>query len=132
MNCPRCKNPMLVLELAEVEIDYCDDCGGIWLDEGELELLLEESEAKERLLNSFTRAEEISEEKIKCPICGRKMEKVFIGDDKNVLIDKCKNQHGLWFDKGELLETVSLGVKEKSKNKVIKLIEDMFAFKLSN
>ena len=42
MDCPVCKNAMITLELEEVEIDYCTDCGGIWLDSGELELLLEE------------------------------------------------------------------------------------------
>ena len=40
MDCPVCKNAMIALELAEVEIDHCTDCGGIWLDAGELELLL--------------------------------------------------------------------------------------------
>ncbi len=42
MDCPVCKNAMITLELQEVEIDYCIDCGGIWLDAGELELLLGE------------------------------------------------------------------------------------------
>ena len=32
MDCPVCKNAMIVLELAEVEVDYCTDCSGIWLD----------------------------------------------------------------------------------------------------
>ena len=132
MNCPRCKNPMIVLELAEVEIDYCDECGGIWLDQGELELLLEESEEKDKLLNSFVSAENVSEEKIKCPICSRKMEKVFIGEETKILIDECKNLHGLWFDKGELLDAVKSGVKDPAKNKMIKLIKEMFSYKLSN
>jgi len=34
MDCPVCKNAMITLELSEVEIDYCADCGGIWLDAG--------------------------------------------------------------------------------------------------
>ena len=42
MDCPVCKNAMIVLELDEVEVDYCADCRGVWLDSGELELLLEE------------------------------------------------------------------------------------------
>ncbi|MHC4631399.1 MAG: zf-TFIIB domain-containing protein, partial [Planctomycetota bacterium] len=28
MDCPACKNAMITLELADVEIDYCTDCGG--------------------------------------------------------------------------------------------------------
>ena len=44
MNCPACKNAMITLELADVEIDHCVGCGGIWLDAGELELLMEAPE----------------------------------------------------------------------------------------
>ena len=39
MDCPACKEPLIVLELNEVEIDNCVSCGGIWLDKGELERL---------------------------------------------------------------------------------------------
>ena len=47
MDCPVCKNAMITMELDEVEVDHCLDCGGIWLDSGELEMLLDGSnEAK--------------------------------------------------------------------------------------
>ncbi|MFY7863903.1 zf-TFIIB domain-containing protein [Roseateles sp.] len=42
MKCPRCPSSSLVLsERQGVEIDYCPDCRGIWLDRGELDKLLE-------------------------------------------------------------------------------------------
>jgi Zn-finger nucleic acid-binding protein len=44
MDCPVCQDAMITLELSDVENDYCTDCGGIWLDAGELELLLGERE----------------------------------------------------------------------------------------
>ncbi|MHC4733577.1 MAG: TFIIB-type zinc ribbon-containing protein [Planctomycetota bacterium] len=53
MDCPVCKNAMITLELQEVEIDHCIECGGIWLDSGELEMLLGEQEKTQQLLNSF-------------------------------------------------------------------------------
>jgi len=31
---------MMVLELNEVEVDFCSRCGGVWLDSGELEAVL--------------------------------------------------------------------------------------------
>jgi len=40
MDCPVCNNAMITLELDQVEIDHCTECGGIWLDAGELETLL--------------------------------------------------------------------------------------------
>jgi len=40
MMCPECKKSMLLLEYGGIEVDYCPDCAGCWLDEGELELLM--------------------------------------------------------------------------------------------
>lgn len=42
MKCPSCKDVKLLMsEKKWVEIDYCPDCRGIWLDKGELEKLIE-------------------------------------------------------------------------------------------
>ncbi len=42
MKCPVCPNSLLVMsERQGVEIDYCPQCRGIWLDRGELDKLLE-------------------------------------------------------------------------------------------
>ena len=44
MKCPTCKETNLVMsERRGVEIDYCPDCRGIWLDRGELDKILEAS-----------------------------------------------------------------------------------------
>ena len=38
MKCPVCKDVTLLMsERRGVEIDYCPECRGIWLDRGELE-----------------------------------------------------------------------------------------------
>ena len=48
MKCPNCKEPKLVLsERKGIEIDYCPDCRGIWLDRGELDKILERSREEE-------------------------------------------------------------------------------------
>ncbi|MCO5144287.1 MAG: zf-TFIIB domain-containing protein [Oligoflexia bacterium] len=48
MKCPTCKEPNLVIsERQGIEIDYCPDCRGIWLDRGELDKILERSRAPE-------------------------------------------------------------------------------------
>ena len=47
MLCPVCDDEMLILELDGVEIDCCDECRGIWLDEGELELLADVNQESE-------------------------------------------------------------------------------------
>lgn len=45
MKCPVCKDvTLLMAERKGVEIDYCPECRGIWLDRGELDKLLETEE----------------------------------------------------------------------------------------
>jgi len=129
MKCPVCKESMIVLELEEVEIDYCTSCGGIWLDAGELGLLIENEKERERLLSSFQKDNDHPEKPYKCPICRKKMDKVQVGENKDVLIDKCPDNNGLWFDKGELKEVIQLASKD---NKVLELLNDLFGSKLNN
>lgn len=127
MDCPVCKNAMITLELFEVEIDYCTGCLGIWLDAGELELLLEDSAKAEQMINSFHVEPKCSEKPRKCPICSKKMEKIIIGlSEDKLLIDRCPKADGLWFDKGELKETLQAGTFDED-NKVVNLLTEMFA-----
>lgn len=42
MKCPACESTTLVLaERQGVEIDYCPDCRGVWLDRGELDKIID-------------------------------------------------------------------------------------------
>ena len=44
MNCPVCKSVQLVIaDRQGVEIDFCPQCRGVWLDRGELDKILERS-----------------------------------------------------------------------------------------
>ena len=43
MNCPSCKIPLVMSERQGIEIDYCSQCRGIWLDRGELDKIIEKS-----------------------------------------------------------------------------------------
>lgn len=42
MKCPTCPDSKLTLaERQGIEIDYCPDCRGVWLDRGELDKIIE-------------------------------------------------------------------------------------------
>ena len=128
MNCPVCKKPMIILELNQVEIDFCDTCEGIWLDAGEIELLLNDSPGKDNVFSSLTSIANVKEKKIRCPLCNKKMDKVKIDAGDLVIIDKCKLNEGYWFDKNELQKILSVNLDVD--NPVIKQIQEMFAYKL--
>jgi uncharacterized protein len=106
MKCPVDKSDMIVVEHQKIEIDYCLKCAGVWFDSGELNLLVSALQAKEANTSPnelLTQQEaKVNETKRKCPVCGRKMDKAWIGQSPKVLIDNCPVGEGIWFDGGEL------------------------------
>ncbi|MBT3362114.1 MAG: hypothetical protein HN929_11255 [Chloroflexi bacterium] len=110
MDCPACNGPMIVVEHAGIEVDYSPDCKGVWFDTGELELLLESMELDDSGLSMdeiLALDEAKTDEKARrCPICNSKMLKVMIGSAPGVMIDACPNEHGLWFDGGEVGQVI--------------------------
>jgi len=129
MNCAVCSNPMITLELDQVETDYCLTCRGIWLDKGELEQLLGDTLQAQQVLQSFQIAQDCKESPRRCPICCKKMEKVLAGpESKTTLLDRCKKGHGLWFDSGELESVLSLG-RFDSEGKLPSFLKKMYTRK---
>jgi uncharacterized protein len=45
MNCPSCQTVLTMADRNGVEIDYCPQCRGVWLDRGELDKIIERSVA---------------------------------------------------------------------------------------
>ena len=126
MDCPVCNDAMITMELNDVEIDHCLGCGGIWLDAGELEALMDDAQKAHKLISSFNVCKDNSEEPRKCPICLKFMEKIIVGaDSPQLLLDRCVKGDGLWFDSGEL-EDVCTRAKLDDDSKIVKLLADMF------
>jgi Zn-finger nucleic acid-binding protein len=48
MKCPNDSATLVMSERAGVEIDYCPDCRGVWLDRGELDKILDRAEQETR------------------------------------------------------------------------------------
>lgn len=43
MKCPNCNVNLVMTDRSGVEIDYCPECRGVWLDRGELDKIIERS-----------------------------------------------------------------------------------------
>ena len=57
MQCPVCKEVTLVMaERQSVEVDYCPQCRGIWLDRGELDKIIERTVQAPRVSQIVMRA----------------------------------------------------------------------------
>jgi uncharacterized protein len=56
MKCPHCPDATLTLaDRQGVEIDYCPQCRGVWLDRGELDKLIERADSPRRANNEYGR-----------------------------------------------------------------------------
>lgn len=135
MICPVCRHDMVVVEYHDIELDYCDSCKGVWFDSGELDLLLRSQGLEEpktffdHIINS--REAGSAEKNRNCPICGRKMKKTAIDGQPEILIDVCRDKHGLWFDGGEAVQLIRHLAGERppkgdSREQVIGFLEEVF------
>ena len=117
----------MVCEFDQVEVDLCDQCGGIWLDAGELELLFGDRQVAEGYLSSGNGAAAKGEKPRRCPICGRKMTKRGTAGDPPVVYDACPRGDGLWFDRGELATVLAQGSDEPREVAVVAWLRELFA-----
>ncbi|HDP26357.1 MAG TPA: hypothetical protein ENN34_13075 [Deltaproteobacteria bacterium] len=106
MDCPTCSRALVTLEFDELEVDYCTQCGGVWLDSGELEYLLSNGSDPDTHPTPFIPSLS-SEKKKRCPVCRVMMEKIAAGQADSIILDQCK-LHGIWFDRGELIRLMAL------------------------
>jgi len=111
MNCLNCGKEMMSVTVQmrhkQIAYDTCEACGSFWLDKGELDKMAygeKGSFGKEGSfeLSSTVKAERVSESKRKCPRCNIGMDKVFFLEYTDILLDRCSNCGGFWFDGGEL------------------------------
>lgn len=110
MQCPVCGEQMLVLEFHLVEIDYCQDCGGVWLDSGELELVGRKAGAVCGELETALLSQQggpVARPKRPCPVCGKAQQEVVAPCEPPVTLDRCPRGHGIWFERGELQSVVA-------------------------
>ena len=110
MDCPKCGIPLRMDLYEGVEIDQCSQCGGTWLDEGELTAIVNIQEEKfgpkliqETLEYAFAGIphEEI-ESTVACPICLTDMYPVNYAFSSGVILNRCSKNHGIWLDRNEL------------------------------
>ncbi|HPQ41285.1 MAG TPA: zf-TFIIB domain-containing protein [bacterium] len=100
---------MIVIEYDGIELDYCVGCLGVWFDAGEIDLLLEKAGVGGGVESRmFTEADSsVRELKRPCPLCGKVMRKVS-PPRGHVILDECPDGEGIWFDAGEIRDTLAV------------------------
>jgi len=122
MQCPRCNNHLVILEYNGVEVDHCYRCGGTWLDTGEIQLLFHNHTHLTFYTSELTDKISIT---IKCPYCKKVMPNIHFENEEKIVINKCPDEHGLWFDKGEL-EIILSNKNKLIENKILNQLSEVF------
>jgi Zn-finger nucleic acid-binding protein len=107
-NCPRCGARLEAREYAEMSVDECDRCGGLFISPTMMERIVAAHEGAATLRLALPRRavdREAMVQYIQCPVCGKMMNRQAFGRFSGVVIDVCQT-HGMWFDSGELGEVI--------------------------
>ncbi len=107
MKCPRDGTELQPLKAADLVIDKCHRCDGLWLDHGELSRLLDERAVgvEELLEQAYGDPEFVPgspEGYMICPRCGGRLQGVTISYAAAVRVDRCEKCLGVWMDAREL------------------------------
>ncbi len=106
ISCVKCSTDLEKSIVYGVELDVCPQCGGIWLDRGEIAALAampdsELAEFRATLAPAVARA--TKPRQLRCPACVGTLEEKVIG---TVRVDFCARCRGMHLDRGELDEAV--------------------------
>jgi Zn-finger nucleic acid-binding protein len=114
---------MIVVEHEAIELDWCCDCGGVWFDAGEIEVLL----GGDRPISGSFGLPPASEGKSdrRCPRCRAALEQKTLG---TVVLDVCPRQHGVWFDAGEV-SALAVAAQTPAARAVVDHLVAMFQYK---
>ena len=100
--CPKCGGKFEALTVGVYTVDRCSTCGGLWLDERELErvLAIDHAALKDQAA-SVSAAGASSVKKGKCPRCGGTL--IALTDLRaDAVTDSCSVCYGIFLDVGEL------------------------------
>ena len=131
--CPECGAPLVAFELHGIEIDHCVSCGGTWLDRGELGMMAIRAKVKPGgMTEALYKLEPVGPGKGRCPRCNARLKQILVRDEPPLQLDGCPRGHGLYFDKGEMRETIGCfaGSADEEADAVAKFFTDMFKYEL--
>ena len=127
MICPNCSIALVQKSIEGIQIDECEQCEGIWLEEVELRQLKDKIDADLNWMDfEILRHPELFKPKAKrthCPSCQDSMD-VLDYDKTKVEIDYCSSCKGIWLEKNELERIIEALEKELLTKSVSEYVDD--------
>lgn len=115
IQCPTCNVSTSIITLANVDLDFCHECSGIWFDKREMREF-QRNIAQENILDEISsvlndilpgKARQNRGVYINCPICDEIMNHKNFHDLSGIILDQCSD-HGTWAEKEDLVKIFDL------------------------
>lgn len=136
--CPKCDEALILMELNNIQVDYCHTCHGIWLDEGELEAIIDLStppNSDRKSLNLFQNFKQQKPDKSEirylCPRCDRYLKEI-VSNELELKIEICPRKDGIWFDKEELQKLLLSHPNSDLAANAIRLLQNFFGAEITD
>jgi Zn-finger nucleic acid-binding protein len=108
MDCPRCTVELAEIQQGESTLQRCPDCGGMWVEVGDLNrLLLHANLPALTAVGGYVNPDEIAG---MCPACQVDLVAVEGGEKRSLHYDTCESCGGIWVegpDVDEIPETLT-------------------------
>ena len=98
MKCPKCDLALEKKTYRGIEVDYCSNSKGMWLDAEELDELEDQAYDQDEYKGSLMVSSASTE--YPCPHCGTPLRR-FQYRLHSLELEYCKNGHGFWLDDDE-------------------------------
>ena len=103
MKCPKCDGVLQLVIQDNIEVDRCDQCGGLWFDMLEVDRLQKAKGSASAIDTGDpdAGAQQNQQGKIECPRCHTQMIRMVDLRQHHIWYESCPVCYGKWFDAGE-------------------------------
>ncbi len=102
MKCPKCGSQFEKVLFADIEVERCLDCRGLWFDMLEKEDLVKIKGSEAIDIGSVQVGEQYRDlQHVKCPHCALEMISMVDKDQFHIHYESCPSCYGTFFDAGE-------------------------------
>ena len=115
-SCPVCHIQTSIITLADIELDFCNRCSGIWFDKKEINQFEKNLTEKDIINKVISILDKLSPQEngkllkrgayIKCPICNEFMIHKNYHEISGVILDQCM-EHGIWAEKDDIAKILN-------------------------
>lgn len=125
LTCVKCTSVLDRATFEGLEVDLCPQCGGLWLDRGEITRAARLPEGELTRLRGLLAQTDgpppaPTSHLVPCPACDGGLSEVLLG---SVHVDYCAACHGIFLDRGELEDALAAVRKRDAEATVRQVVE---------